>query len=158
MPKSYGKVYLSGGISDLTPQERTDWREEATYRFLEQRVDVLDPTRSTELEIQSSVVPSLPGYGGTGLFYSSRAIMVRDFNDVRSCDILLVNLLSAKTRSIGTIMELAWAYAFQKIAVVVIESTGNPHDNHPMLIEAMPFRVKTLQEGIDAVLVILGLT
>ncbi len=53
-------------------------------------------------------------------------------------------------------MELAWAFAFQKPAVIAIESTGNPHDNHPMIHEAMPFRVTTLDEAIDAVAVILG--
>jgi nucleoside 2-deoxyribosyltransferase len=85
--------------------------------------------------------------------------MTRDFNDVKRCDALLVNLLGYKAEdrvSAGTIMELAWAYAFQKPAVVAIEASGNPHDNHPMIHEAMPFRVTTLDEAIDAVAVILG--
>ena len=53
-------------------------------------------------------------------------------------------------------MELAWAYGFQKPAVVAIEAFGNPHDNHPMIHEAMPFRVETLEEAIDSVAIILN--
>jgi hypothetical protein len=34
--------------------------------------------------------------------------------------------------------------------------TGNPHSNHPMLHEAMPFRVDSLEEAIDSVAIILG--
>ncbi|MGH9910678.1 MAG: hypothetical protein ACRD32_08555, partial [Nitrososphaerales archaeon] len=71
-------------------------------------------------------------------------------------DVLLVNLLHAETPSLGTIIELAWAFALQKPAVVCIEKSGNPHDNHPMIHEAMSFRVGSLVEGIHAVTVILG--
>jgi hypothetical protein len=53
-------------------------------------------------------------------------------------------------------MELGWAYILNKPVVVAIEASGNPHDNHPMIHEAMPFRVTTLDEAIDAVAVILG--
>jgi nucleoside 2-deoxyribosyltransferase len=82
--------------------------------------------------------------------------MTRDFNDVRRCDALLVNLLGAAKPSLGTIMELAWAYAFQKPAVVAIEEKGNPHDGHPMIYEAIPFRVATLDEAITSVAIILN--
>ena len=82
--------------------------------------------------------------------------MARDYNDVKRCDALLVNLLGLTKPSLGTTMELAWAYMLQKPAVVVMEKEGNPHDNHPMLMQAMPFRVETLEEGIDTIAVILG--
>jgi len=44
----------------------------------------------------------------------------------------------------------------KKPAVVMIEPTGNPHDGHPMIHEAISFRVATLDEGIDSVAVILN--
>jgi nucleoside 2-deoxyribosyltransferase len=95
-------------------------------------------------------------YDGLGAFFTSRGIMTRDFNDVKRCDALLVNLLDLKERSSGTIMELAWAFALQKPAVVAIEAAGNPHDKHPMIFEAMPFRVATIEEAIDSVAIILN--
>jgi nucleoside 2-deoxyribosyltransferase len=84
--------------------------------------------------------------------------MTRDFNDVKQSDVLLVNLLGAKVPSLGTIMEMAWAFALQKPCVVAIEATGNPHDNHPMIHEAMSFRVESLEDAVDAVAIILGAT
>jgi nucleoside 2-deoxyribosyltransferase len=108
---------------------------------------------------QDRISRNFNDYAKNGAFFTSRGIMTRDFNDVKRCDALLVNLLGYKAEdrvSAGTIMELAWAYAFQKPAVVAIEASGNPHDNHPMIHEAMPFRVTTLDEAIDAVAVILG--
>jgi len=95
-------------------------------------------------------------YENKGPFFTSRGIMTRDFNDVKRCDALLVNMLGLEKPSLGTIMELAWAYALQIPAVVAIEATGNVHDNHPMLHEAMPFRVETLDEAIHSVAIILG--
>jgi len=82
--------------------------------------------------------------------------MTRDFNDVKRSDALIVNLLGLSKPSLGTVMELGWAYALQKPAVVAIEERGNPHDNHPMISEAMRFRVTTIEEAIDSVAIILN--
>ena len=76
--------------------------------------------------------------------------MTRDFNDVKRCDAILVNLLGAKSASLGTVMELGWAYALQKPVVVAIEPIGNPHDRHPMIEETIRFRAPDLDAAIDA--------
>jgi nucleoside 2-deoxyribosyltransferase len=120
-------------------------------------VETLDPMRAkSALSGQARISLNFNDYAHNGPFFTSRGIMTRDFNDVKRCDALLVNLLGLVKPSLGTIMELAWAYAMQKPAVVAIEKTGNPHDNHPMIHEAMPFRVDSLDEAIHAVAVILG--
>ena len=77
-----------------------------------------------------------------------RGIFARDSWDTRRCDALLVNVLGADRVSIGTVMEIAWANAWNKPIVLVMEKEGNIHE-HAMLREACPFRVETLQEGID---------
>ena len=150
-------VYLAGGIAGLSGADATDWRWTAT-RLLENRgVESLNPMRAKAiLSEQSRISTNFNDYAANGAFFTSRGIMCRDFNDVKRCDALLVNLLALEKPSLGTIMELAWAYALQKPAVVAIEKSGNPHDNHPMIHEAMPFRVETLDEAIDAVAVILN--
>ena len=151
-------VYLAGSIAGLTGEEAREWRFlardvlESVYQ-----IDVRDPLRGKEaLGTQSPISTDFTCYKHLGLFYESRAIMIRDFNDVKQADVLLVNLLGAVKPSLGTIMELAWAYAMQKPAIVVIEESGNPHDNHPMIHEAMGFRVTSLDEGIKAVALVLG--
>lgn len=150
-------VYLAGAIAGISGAEAADWRILADDKLAELGIETLDPMRAKyELVAQDRISRNFYDYADRGAFFTSRGIMTRDFNDVRRCDALLVNLLGLEKPSLGTIMELAWAYALQKPAVVAIEKSGNVHDNHPMLHEAMPFRVETLDEAIDAVAVILN--
>ena len=150
-------VYLAGAIAGMTGLEATDWRKTARGLLADRYVESLDPMRAKDaLAQQDRISTNFHTYAGRGAFFTSQGIMTRDFNDVLRCDALLVNLLGLQKPSLGTIMELAWAYALQKPAVVAIERTGNPHDNHPMIAAAMPFRVETLEEAIDAVAVILN--
>ena len=150
-------VYLAGAIAGLSGADATDWREAAEDLLSTRGIESLSPMRAkSDLSQASRISLDFHDYADRGAFFTSRGIMARDFNDVKRCDALLVNLLGLKKPSLGTIMELAWAYALQKPAVVAIERTGNPHDNHPMIYEAMPFRVETLDEAIDAVAVILN--
>jgi len=155
--KGYPIVYLAGGIAGVNGHDATDWRQTSTFALNNRYIQTLDPMRAKlRLASATRISTNFHDYEHNGVFFRSRGIMVRDFNDVKRCDALLVNLLGAEHPSLGTIMELAWAYALQKPAVVAIEAQGNPHDNHPMIHEAMPFRVETLDEAIDAVAIILG--
>ena len=151
-------VYLAGGIANLTGAEAINWRIKAAEQLAERGIDSLDPMRAKRHRWTQAgkVSANFHDYADAGAFFTSKGIMTRDSTDVRRCDALLVNLLGLEKPSLGTIMELGWAYILPKPAVVAIEASGNPHDNHPMIHEAMPFRVTTLDEAIDAVAVILG--
>ncbi len=150
-------VYLAGGIAGLRGAEATDWRLDAAAALDIRDIECLDPMRAkAALSGQARISTDFNDYKDCGAFFTSKGIMTRDFNDVKRCDALLVNLLGAEKPSLGTIMELAWAFALQKPAVIAIEASGNPHDNHPMIFEAMPFRVTTLDEAIDSVAIVLG--
>ncbi len=156
MNLSNGLVYLAGGIAGLSGPKAIDWREYAKTQLNLSGLDVRDPMRAKKVMLgEQSISRSFHDYKTRGPFFTSRGIMTRDFNDVKQASCLLVNLLGSRTPSLGTIMELAWAYALQIPAVVCIEDEGNPHDNHPMIHEAMPFRVTTLDDGIEAVITIL---
>ncbi len=77
--------------------------------------------------------------------------MTRDHQDVITADVVLVNLLGACQRvTIGTVMEIAWAWDRQIPVVVMIEKQANVHD-HPMIREAIGFRVDNLDDGIACV-------
>lgn len=150
-------VYLAGAIAGLAYDDAADWRNIAKHRLAERGIETLSPLRAKSVLRENSVISqNCHDYADLGVFFRPRGIMARDFNDVKRCDALLVNLLDLRKPSMGTIMELGWAYAFQKPAIVAIEAQGNPHDNHPMLLEAMPFRVTSLDEAIDAVAVLLN--
>lgn len=150
-------VYLAGGIAGLTGPHATVWRQYTRAHLNERGIECLDPMRAKEkLQRQDQISHDFHSYEKNGAFFTSKGIMTRDFNDVKRCDALLVNLLGLTKPSLGTIMELGWAFALQKPAVVAIENAGNPHDNHPMIHECIGFRVETLDEAMDAVAVILG--
>lgn len=150
-------VYLAGGIAGLAGKETIEWRKHATVKLYDLGVEALSPMRAKDaLAAQAQIGTNFNEYANKGAFFTSRGIMTRDFNDVKRCDALLVNLLGLTKPSLGTIMELGWAYAMQKPCVVAIEAEGNPHDNHPMIHEAMPFRVTTLDEAITSVAIILN--
>ncbi len=150
-------VYLAGGIAGLPGTDATSWRRAAWLELREHGIETLDPMRAKSvLSGQEKISTNFNDYAHNGAFFTSRGIMTRDFNDVKRCDALLVNLLGLEKPSLGTIMELAWAYALQKPAVVAIEEFGNPHDGHPMIAAAINFRVATLDEAINAVAVVLN--
>ena len=150
-------VYLAGPIAGIPGTDALEWRIKATLSLEERMIECLDPMRSKEeITGPERISTNFNDYAISGPFFTAKGIMARDFADVKRCDALLVNLLGAKKPSLGTVMELAWAYAMQKPVVVAMESEGNLHDLHPMLHEAMPFRVETLDEAIDCVAVILN--
>ena len=150
-------VYLAGAIAGIPGTDAVEWRRDVAADLGMRNIETLDPMRHKRaLYRPERISTDYRDYADRGPFYTSRGIMARDFNDVKRCDALLVNLLGLTKPSLGTCMELAWAYALQKPAVVVMEASGNPHDLHPMLHEAMPFRVDTLEEGADVVATVLN--
>lgn len=150
-------IYLAGGIAGLTGYDATDWRKAAAEELRERGVETLDPMRAkTILSGHDTISHSFHDYKHLGAFFDSRGIMARDFADVKRCDALLVNLIGLERPSLGTIMEMAWAYAMQKPTIVAIERNGNPHDGHPMIHEAISFRFEQLHEAVDAAAIVLG--
>lgn len=152
-------VYLAGAIAGLAYDDAADWRNIAKHRLNERGIETLSPMRSKgELRGQNLGVISqdFHDYENTGTFFTSRGIMTRDSTDVRRCDAMLVNLLGLAKVSAGTVMELGWGFILPRPAVVAIEPKGNPHSLHPMIVEAMPFQVPSLEEAIDAVAILLN--
>ncbi len=153
-------VYLAGAIAGRNYFTALDWRNATQKWLLSRGIETLSPLRAKDAlaNVKRPIISTdFHDYETDGVFFTSWGIMARDYNDVRRCDALLVNLLGLTKPSLGTVMELAWAHALRKPAVVAIEASGNPHDNHPMIFEAMAsYRVETLDEAIDAVAVILN--
>lgn len=145
-------VYLAGPITGLSYEDSIGWREEA-IQGLAPDIDAYSPMRAKSY---------LSGTTQIGMSYekfplsSQRGIMCRDFFDCTQRDLLLVNFKGAKSVSIGTVMEVAWAYGTRKPIVAIMEPTiksdniaerGNPH-NHAMVMEAIPYVVPTLEEAL----------
>jgi nucleoside 2-deoxyribosyltransferase len=143
-------AYLAGPITGLSFYGATDWREEFIHR-LPSQIQGLSPLRGKAyLKSEQSISASYPDIP----LSCPSGIMTHSFNDCKRCDVLVVNFLGATKVSIGTVMELAWAYAFRIPTVVIMEKEGNPHD-HPMVQEAIGYRVTTVEEAASLVSVIL---
>lgn len=144
-------VYLAGPISGLTHDECTDWRGKFR-RLLIQGISILSPMRGKS-DLRG--VGTIDGCYEDTLLSNTSAVMARDFGDCSNCDIIVANLLGAKTPSFGTTMEIAWGFALRTPVVLVMEPEGNLHA-HPMIEYAAGYRVGTLEEAAYVVNSILG--
>lgn len=125
-------VYLSGPMGGCTVEEMTVWRKYVESKLNSENVVCTLPTRS----FTKTHTPH----------ETDRWINRRDFFDCTRASVVLVNLLGMKTLSIGTIMEIAWAYQKQIPVVVIVEPDGP--QNHPMMKDSITQEARTLDEGI----------
>lgn len=144
-------VYLAGPITGLTFDGASDWREQFAKRMNSDRVECLSPLRGKEFLRGAGVLHS-----GTynGSLTTGKAITRRDFFDCTRSSVVFINLKDAKRVSIGTVMEIAWAFQKQIPTVVVMEP-GNIH-NHVMINESITYAVETIEEGEDILRLLLN--
>jgi hypothetical protein len=89
------------------------------------------------------------GYEGN-VFSSPRGITARDRYDTQRADVVVSNLLGAKTVSIGSMIEFGWCDSMRIPLVLVMEKEGNIHE-HAMVTEMTDFRVDNLDDAVDVV-------
>lgn len=148
------KVYLAGPISGQSYEGATNWYNEVrkTLVLIDPRakIGIYCPMRGKAyLSKEEELADSYSNY----TMSSINGINVRDFNDVKTADCILANFLGCNGKvSIGTVMEIAWARAFQKPIVIVMDKE-NIH-NHGMLTFGN-IVVDNLKEGAEAVAQIL---
>ena len=146
------KCYLAGPITGLTRDEAIDWRQKVIEK-LPPEIQGYSPMRGKSFLSHLGALPphgyeTMPDIGEIGRIMASQTgINRRDFNDVYTSDAVFVNFLGAEKVSIGTVMEIAWAYAFRKPCVVVMEPEKNPHD-HAMLRDSSTYITSTIENGI----------
>ena len=137
------RIYLAGPISGCGFEKCTDWRKTFTD-LMPESVQCLSPMRGKEFLRDLGAIEG--DYPELGPLATSRGIMTRDFFDCTRSDIVLVNFLESGDRvSIGTCMEVAWAYMARK-PLIMISKPNNVH-NHPMMAEATGYRVETLEDA-----------
>ena len=144
-------MYGAGPITGLDYDGAQSWRDYAKEKLAEKGVKLVSPLRAKDyLRGIPALTADCAGYGELNCMSSPRGIMTRDHYDATRADAILVNLLGATRVSIGTVMEIAWAWDNGVPVVVAMEETGNPHE-HAMITEAIGFRVTTLDEAIHVI-------
>jgi len=144
-------VYLAGPISGCSYGECVDWRQHAVEELFAAGIRGLSPMRCKEYLQKESIIT---GAYEDSVLSCSRGIYTRDRFDSLRCNILLVNFLGAKSVSVGTVMEIGWADSQQTPIICIMEPQGNLHD-HPMIREAIGFRVDSLKEALSVAISIL---
>ena len=144
-------VYLAGPIKGLSYGECTSWRRWAKDYLDQFGITAYSPMRGRDYLRNDEVINDV--YPEHALS-TAHAIIARDKHDVLTCSCLLANLLGAKTISVGTTMEIAWAALQNKPIILVMEKNGNPH-HHPFITEHAGFWVQDLKEACDIVRYIL---
>ena len=157
-------VYVAGPIAGCTWEETVEWRDHIVAKLPE--CHIITPMRGkdflhamSEMPLTSKHVGDLAMSNVEEVISSQHAIVVRDHWDVSRCDVLFVNLLPSNTTgkpSIGTCFELAWAWKYQKPAIVVMDDDGNPND-HPFIREAAYAVVPTQSRAIALTRLLLDL-
>lgn len=148
------KVYLAGPIAGLTFEDADEWRRTAMFRLARHDIAGISPLRGkTYLRALGELSAQCAAEGEVSLLSKPRSVMARDYYDCTTCDVLLANLIGAPRVSIGTMMELAWAY-HARIPIVCAMEPGNLHE-HAMVGEAIDFRVDSLDKAIALVVAIL---
>lgn len=152
-------VYLAGPIAGLGYRDAVDWRSGAIDALARDDIKGLSPMRAKEylasVETDVGFSATCEEYGHLSPMSGPRGIMTRDHFDATRCDVLLVNLLGAKKVSIGTVMEIAWAYQCRTPVVVAIEADGSNVHEHCMITEAIGFRCASMAEAIEVTKAIL---
>lgn len=141
-------VYLAGPISGLSYQGSTDWRDLVSNSLNSDNVECLSPMRGKLFLLQENAISAnTETYGN--VITTGKGITRRDMFDTLRATCLFVNLLEAKRISIGTCMEIAWAYQNQ-IPIVAIMEDGNLHE-HAMVVEALTYKVGTIEDAVQLV-------
>ena len=145
-PKQIFKIYLSGPITGLTLEQTQEWRNYVSNILVKEKgFFCYSPLRYKDyLKNMGKLTPTFRK--AINPLSKGAAPLTRDYYDTVNSDLVLVNLLGAKDKSLGTIAEMAWAYAFKIPMIIVMEKEGNPHDH--CFMHWTPWIVETLDEAI----------
>lgn len=102
------KIYISSNITGYNPEERRKYFNDTEELLISMNYKTINPYLSQQ------IMDSIPKENHKELFFNSNLWMVKN------CDILYANLLNTIHTSLGVIMELAWAKAFNKFVVLVV--------------------------------------
>lgn len=144
-------VYLAGPIGGCTYHGCTEWREEVAKQLNRDTIHCLSPMRGKDFLCNEKAIDAIDYEHPLA---TAKGIISRDFNDTTRADVLLVNLMGTEKVSIGTVMEIAWAYD-RRIPIVCLIEEKNVHQ-HKMLMQAVNFVTTDLDEAVAFVRTIIG--
>lgn len=134
-------VYLAGPIFGCTLAEANDWRDATIARLRKRGIQGVSPLRCEPIHGERYGMEYVDPRFGT-----PRAISSKNMLDVKMCDVTLAYM---PTLSLGTLIELAWAYAFGKPTILV--TTLPQVRDHAVVQACAGWVLSTLDEAADVI-------
>ena len=122
-------VFLSGPMRGIPRELGKAWRADATEC----------------LKKQFKITHAYRGREEKEAFPDPKGAIIRDKQDIRNSDIILVNDTFENASMIGTAMEVLYAYSLEKVNIVF----GNAHKGDYWLDYHATMRVSSLKEACD---------
>lgn len=144
-------VYLAGPILGCDRSGANDWRyivDDTLNAMSNGEIRGVSPLRCEPL-IGDTYGTSHPD----PRFGVPRAIAAKNKYDVKNCDLVLAYMPKGEL-SLGTLLEIAWADAYDKQIILV---TDEPKIlNHPVLDATVDWKLETLAEACEVINGVLG--
>ena len=132
------KIYLSGGMGNLSYEEQSQWRQKVINAI---------KFGDYHCEKKPSFFNPVDHYNFTEIRYrSEREVMEFDLNALRNSDLVIVNFNDPK--SIGTAMELMLA---KEMHIPVISWNPSGEELHPWLAECTTRLCDDIREAVEHV-------
>lgn len=136
--KNIMKIYLAGGMSNLTFEQQNEWREHIIKKLKNNNdmfwhkyiLDIINPVQYYNFESVE--------------YKTQKEVMEYDLNHVRTSDLIIVNFNDPK--SIGTAMEIMLA---RELHIPIIGLNTSNKELHPWLIESCTRICETMDELIN---------
>lgn len=125
-------VFLSGPMRGVPRKEGIAWREKAR-KLLGKNFKVLHAYRGREKK---------------ETFPDPRGAVIRDKDDIKRADIIIVNDTYENVSMIGTSMEVFYAYTLDKIIIIF----GNAHKEDYWLNYHSHIRVDSLEKACELII------
>ena len=145
-------VYLAGPILGCTEAQANDWRKALALELMRSNITALSPLRCEPIHgpVYSAGYPD-------ERFGTARAIMHKNMYDVQTCDAVLAYIpppVRDGHHSWGTMVELSWAKAFNKLTILVSEDLNIRQ--HPVLAGQAGWVFDNFPDALDVLKGILG--
>ena len=140
-------IYLAGPVTGLSFDRAASWRYDFVryFRAISGRLDAVfrNPLRGKE-DVLNGVDRMEDVYAHP--LMTEHAIMESSYQDVINSDYVVANFLGAEKVSIGTVMEIGWAFDNRVPVILIMEKEGNVHD-HSMIRMACAYRAESVMEA-----------
>ena len=149
-------VYLAGPILGCNKGEANDWREYVEQKFRDETDGAIRGISPLRCE---PIIGERYGVGHADpKFGTARAISSKNLFDVKNCDLTLAFLPReiidiAGHQSYGTLIEVAWAHALGKPAIVVSDDLGITE--HPVVNSCAGWLLPNVDDAIEVCIGIL---